>query len=101
MSCTLDLALRVKPEHAAIAARLWPSVETPTVRTDRPRRGRLAAEWNGPSPRSAIGISAGQGYRTSSPVTVLPISMRWISDVPSKMVKIVDCGAVFAAQRPA
>jgi transposase len=25
----------VKPEHAACAARPWPSVETPTVRTDR------------------------------------------------------------------
>jgi hypothetical protein len=27
-------------------------------------------------------------YRTSSPVIVRPISIRWISDVPSKMVKI-------------
>jgi hypothetical protein len=31
----LDSAARVKPEHAAGAARPWPSVETPTVRTDR------------------------------------------------------------------
>src|SRR5271170_3419432 len=31
------------------------------------------------------------GYRTSSPVTVRPISIRWISDVPSKMVKILEC----------
>ena len=28
-------------------------------------------------------------YRTSSPVTARPISMRWISLVPSKMVKIL------------
>jgi hypothetical protein len=27
-------------------------------------------------------------YRTSSPVIVRPISIRWISDVPSKIVKI-------------
>jgi hypothetical protein len=28
------------------------------------------------------------GYRTSSPVTARPTSIRWISDVPSKIVKI-------------
>jgi hypothetical protein len=33
--CTLDSAARVKPGHAASAARPWPSVETPTVHTDR------------------------------------------------------------------
>jgi hypothetical protein len=41
------------------------------------------------------------GYLTSSPVTARPMSIRWISDVPSKMVKIVDLGAVSAGQRPA
>jgi len=35
-----------------------------------------------------LGISTGQRYRTSSPVIVRPISIRWISDVPSKIVKI-------------
>jgi len=35
-------------------------------------------------------------YRTPSPVTVLAMIMRWISDVPSKMVKIVDRVAVYA-----
>jgi hypothetical protein len=40
-------------------------------------------------------------YRTSNPVSVLPISIRWISLVASKMVKIVDYGAVSACQRPA
>jgi hypothetical protein len=34
--CTLDSAVHVKPEQAASAARPWPSVEKPTVRTDRP-----------------------------------------------------------------
>jgi hypothetical protein len=29
-------------------------------------------------------------YRTSSPVTALPIIMRWNSDVPSKIVKILE-----------
>jgi hypothetical protein len=29
-------------------------------------------------------------YRTSSPVTALPMITRWISDVPSKMVKIFE-----------
>jgi hypothetical protein len=29
-------------------------------------------------------------YRTFSPVTALPMIMRWISDVPSKMVKIFE-----------
>jgi hypothetical protein len=32
-------------------------------------------------------------------VTVRPISIRWISDVPSKMVKIVDYRAVSTGQR--
>ena len=34
--CTLNSAAPVKPGHAAGAARPWPSVETPTVHTDRP-----------------------------------------------------------------
>jgi hypothetical protein len=33
---TPDSAAHVKTEHAASAARPWPSVEKPTVRTDRP-----------------------------------------------------------------
>jgi hypothetical protein len=31
----------------------------------------------------------GSGYLTSSPVTARPTIIRWISDVPSKMVKIL------------
>jgi hypothetical protein len=39
-------------------------------------------------------------YRTSSPVTVLPMIMRWISDVPSKIVKLVEVRAVSAGRWP-
>ena len=34
--CTPGSAAHVKPEHDASAARPWPSVKQPTVRTDRP-----------------------------------------------------------------
>ena len=37
-------------------------------------------------------------YRTSSPVTALPMIMRWISDVPSKIVKLVEVRAVSAGR---
>jgi hypothetical protein len=37
-------------------------------------------------------------YRTFSPVTVLPMIMRWISDLPSKNVKLVDAPAVSAGR---
>src|ERR1700722_14219515 len=40
-------------------------------------------------------------YRMSGPVIVRPISIRCISLVPSKMVKILAIGAVYAGQRPA
>jgi hypothetical protein len=39
-------------------------------------------------------------YRTSSPVTALPLIMRWISDVPSKIVKLVEVRAVSAGRGP-
>jgi len=39
-------------------------------------------------------------YRTSSPVTALPMIMRWISDVPSKIVKLVEVRAVSAGRWP-
>ena len=38
------------------------------------------------------------GYLTSSPVTVRPISIRWISEVPSKIVKILVRTAVSAGR---
>jgi hypothetical protein len=40
-------------------------------------------------------------YRISSPVTARPTIIRWISDVPSKMVKILAARAFSAGQRPA
>src|ERR1700722_3880277 len=40
-------------------------------------------------------------YRMSGPVIVRPISIRGISLVPSKMVKILAIGAVYPGQRPA
>jgi hypothetical protein len=39
-------------------------------------------------------------YRTSRPVTALPMITRWISDVPSKIVKIVDVRPVSAGRCP-
>jgi hypothetical protein len=39
-------------------------------------------------------------YRTSSPVTAVPMIRRWISDVPSKIVKLVEVRAVSAGRRP-
>ena len=39
-------------------------------------------------PSYVVGALAAQGYRTSRPVTARPMIMRWISEVPSKMVKL-------------
>jgi hypothetical protein len=39
-------------------------------------------------------------YRTSSPVTALPMIMRWISAVPSKIVKLVEVQPVSAGRWP-
>jgi hypothetical protein len=38
--------------------------------------------------------------RTLSPVTALPMIMRWISDVPSKIVKLMEVRAVSAGRWP-
>jgi hypothetical protein len=53
----------------------------------RERAGPLKSR-PGRLPGYTIGISAGQTYRTSSPVTARPMIIRWISLVPSKIVKI-------------
>jgi hypothetical protein len=58
-----------------------------------------------PSPRQAKRTPAhdryirGSGLPYIQPVTARPISIRSTSDVPSKIVKIVDLGAVSAGQR--
>jgi len=51
-----------------------------------------------PRPLDNRGLHGCGYYRTSSPVTALPMIMRWISDVPSKIVKIVDARAVYAGR---
>jgi hypothetical protein len=48
---------------------------------------------------SAPAMTSGY-YRTSRPVTALPMIMRWISDVPSKMVKLMEVRAVSAGRWP-
>jgi hypothetical protein len=59
----------------------------------------VTLEQTGPPPGYRIGISAGQGYRTSSPVTARPSSIRWISDAPSKIVKILASRCQLPAQQ--
>jgi hypothetical protein len=54
--------------------------------------GRPTHQWNGPPLGYTPGISAAQRYRTSSPVSARPMIIRWISLVPSKMVKIFARG---------
>jgi Berberine and berberine like len=46
------------------------------------RRGHPTPPWDGAPSMHSLGKTAGQHYRTSSPVTVRPISIRWISDAP-------------------
>jgi hypothetical protein len=43
-----------------------------------------------PRPDRTFGERSSRGYLTSSPVTARPMIIRWISDVPSKMVKLSD-----------
>jgi hypothetical protein len=58
----------------------------------------VTLEQTGPPPGYRIGISAGQGYRTSSPVTARPSSIRWISDA---LKNREDLGVAVPAARPA
>jgi hypothetical protein len=61
---------------------------------------RQKPEFTGPFKIRTSAMTCGY-YRTSSPVTALPMIMRWISDVPSKIVKFVEIRAVSAGRRPA
>jgi hypothetical protein len=64
-----------------------------TIRVNRTREGAAPLpQQDDPPPTQHPGKTAGQTYRTSSPVTVRPISIRWISEVPSKIVKIWNTG---------
>ena len=64
-----------------------------------PRALYHATEYLGPCKIRTSAMTSGY-YRTSSPVTALPMIMRWISDVPSKIVKLLEVGAVSAGRWP-
>jgi hypothetical protein len=52
---------------------------------------RQEPEFTGPFKIRTSAMTSGY-YRTSSPVTAPPMIMRWISNVPSKIVKLGRCG---------
>jgi hypothetical protein len=83
--------------HRPLASRHQHGFSTrPGTGRKQPARSGQQAHESGPinsrADRPAPGIHdryiGSSGYRTSSPVIARPISIRWISDVPSKMVKI-------------
>jgi len=53
----------------------------------------ISASQRGPSKIRTSGMTNGC-YRTSSPATALPMITRWISEVPSKIVNLVELRAV-------
>jgi hypothetical protein len=55
------------------------------TRNNRQTANRQKPELHGPFKIRASGY-----YRTSSPLTALSMIMRWISDVPSKIVKLME-----------
>jgi len=86
---TIDDAYQAKYGNSTLVA-------SPQARAADKNRMREAASLSCGTarlPGSTVGISAVQGNRTSNPVTARPgparpMSMRWISLVPSKIVKI-------------
>ena len=96
----LMLAHRVGPEELAKQARIMVdgigSTFAPNFHhahrhgPDRLLHGsRTSARRQRPASRLHDRYTRRSGYRTSSPVTARPMIIRWISDVPSKMVKIL------------
>jgi hypothetical protein len=67
------------------------------TRNNRQTADSQNREFTGPSKIRTSAMTSGY-YRTSSPVTVLPMIMRWISEVPSKSVKLVEVRAVSAGR---
>jgi hypothetical protein len=67
----------------------WTRFSAPTepTRNNGQTANGQKPEVTGPFKIRTSAMTSGY-YRTSSPVTALPMIMRWISDVPSKMVKI-------------
>jgi hypothetical protein len=90
-ACSAPTGCGVLPRQAPAAR--WPQSTALTGPSQSRIEHRAARRPNPHNGRS--------GYRTSSPVTARPMIIRWISDVPSKIVKIVDYGPVSAGQRPA
>jgi hypothetical protein len=70
------------------------------LRTSRTRERPPHSGVERPAFDAANTYNHSSGNLTSSPVTDQPMIIRWISDVPSKIVKIVDYGAVYAGQSP-
>ena len=69
------------------------------TRNNGQTRDRQIPEFTGPFKIRTSATTSGY-YRTSSPVTALPMIMRWISDVPSKIVKLLEVRAVSAGRPP-
>jgi Metallo-beta-lactamase superfamily len=65
-----------------------PHVTGPCRAGKRQTANRPKSVFTGPFKIRTSAMTCGY-YRTSSPVTALPMIMRWISDVPSKIVKIL------------
>jgi hypothetical protein len=89
--------------HAGLGGGWWPrsrdaTAELPglinelSTRVGRVSRVALQVDAfdNIPHKLAAGGRKVHVAWRTSSPVTALPRIMRWISDVPSKMVEIFE-----------
>jgi hypothetical protein len=89
--------------HLHVGAVWWPQDTcreiTGMLRTSRTRERphHSGVEW--PAFDAANTYNHSSGNLTSSPVTDQPMIIRWISDVPSKIVKILDYGTISAVQR--
>jgi AcrR family transcriptional regulator len=81
---------------------IWPQASAPiqhavrkrrettgTIRTNGTREGAAPLPHGRARPHPwYLGRTAAQRHRTSNPVTARPMIIRWISEVPSKMVKL-------------
>ena len=55
-------------------------------------KGPPRSPQDDPTPTRPLDKTAGQRYLTSNPVTARPMIIRWISLVPSKIVKLFGLG---------
>jgi hypothetical protein len=90
--------------HLDVGAVWWPQDTcreiTGMLRTSRTRERPPHSGVERPAFDAANTYNHSSGNLTSSPVTDQPMIIRWISDVPSKIVKILDYGTISAGQRP-